>query len=199
MRTVFDNWQVTGISSFNSGAPIAVGSTAGNQASAIGGYAVQGVSGATLNRRITGNEGWSPRPVLSCNPNLDGGSRTLYAAIDTSCFHPASRGSTGMDSAIRPIRGPGIENFDVSVFKNVYLGKAESRYLQFRFEFYNLFNHTQWSFLNVNPTFDAQGNITNLAGTTGGGRYGFGALNTVRTAAGAGGPRQIQLGLKLYF
>ena len=27
----------------------------------------------------------------------------------------------------------------------------------------------------------------------------FGALNTVRTAAGAGGPRQIQLAVKFYF
>jgi hypothetical protein len=49
------------------------------------------------------------------------------------------------------------------------------------------------------PTFDAAGNITNLAGTPGGGRYGFGALNTVRTAARAGGPRQIQFGAKFYF
>src|SRR5947199_9342497 len=93
-KLLFDNWQVTGITSFMSGAPIAVGSTAGNQASAIGSYAVQGLSGATLNRRITGNEGWSPRPVLSCSPNLSKGDRSLYAAIDTSCFHPAPVGST---------------------------------------------------------------------------------------------------------
>jgi hypothetical protein len=198
-RIVFDNWQLTGISSFMSGAPVAIGSTASNQVSWAGSYAVQGVSAATLNRRITGNEDWSPRPVLSCNPNLAGGDRTLYAAFNTSCFHPAPVGSTGMDSAIRPLRGPGIENFDVSVYKNVPFTSNEKRYLQFRFEFYNLFNHTQWSFMNVSPTFDAAGNITNLAGTNGGGRYGFGALNTVRTAAGAGGPRQIQLGVKLYF
>jgi hypothetical protein len=197
-RIILDNWQVSGITSFSSGAPIAVGSTAGNQASAIGSYAVQGVSGATLNRRITGNEGWSPRPVLSCNPNLSKGDRTLYAAIDSSCFHPASAGSTGMDSAIRPIRGPGINNWDMSIFKNVPV-HGEGTYVQLRFEFYNIFDHTQWSFLNVTPTFDAAGKITNLAGTAGGGRYGFGALSTVRTAAGAGGPRQIQLGAKFYF
>jgi hypothetical protein len=188
-RLLLDHWQLTGIASFNSGAPIAVGSTAGNQTSASGGCAVQGVSGATLNRRVTGNEGWSPRPTLSFNPNLDRGDRTLYAAIDASCFPPTTAGSTGMDSAIRPIRGPGIENFDTSLFKNVPFGRTEARYLQLRFEFYNIFNHTQWSFLNVTPTFDASGNITNLAGTPGGGRHGSGALNTVRTAAGAGGPR----------
>ncbi|PWU05744.1 MAG: hypothetical protein C5B51_13890, partial [Terriglobia bacterium] len=197
-RTILDNWQVSGITSFMSGAPVAAGSTPGNQTSAIGNYAVQGVSGATLNRRITGNEGWSARPVLSCNPNLSKGGRTLYAAIDRSCFHPAAVGSTGMDSAIRPIRGPGLNNWDMSIFKNVPV-YGESKYLQLRLELYNIWNHTQWSFLNVTPTFDAAGNITNLAGTSGGGRYGFGALNTVRTAAGAGGPRQIQLGAKFYF
>src|SRR5438128_244010 len=197
-RLFLDHWQVTGITSFMSGAPMAVGSIAGNQPSAIGGYAVQGISGATLNRRITGNEGWSPRPGLSCNPNQPRGDRTLYAFINTSCFHPAAVGSTGMDSVIRPIRGPGIENWDMSIFKNFPFGEGE-RSLQLRAEFYNVWNHTQWSFLNVTPTFDAAGNITNLAGTPGGGRFGFGALNTVRTAAGAGGPRQIQLAVKFYF
>ena len=91
-----------------------------------------------------------------------------------------------MDSVIRPIRGPGIENWDMSIFKNVPFGEGEARYLQLRVEFYNVWNHTQWTFVNVTPTFDAAGNITNLAGTPGGGRFGFGALNTVRTAAGAG-------------
>jgi hypothetical protein len=198
-RVLFENWELSGITSFMSGAPIAVGSTAGNQVSAIGGYSVQGVNGPTLNRRITGNEGWSPRPILSCNPNLSKGDRTLYAAIDTSCFAPALPGSTGMDSVLRPIRGPGLNNWDASVYKKIPVGHDEARYVQLRLEFYNIWNHTQWSFLNVTPTFDAAGRITNLAGTSGGGRYGFGALNTVRTAAGAGGPRQIQLGAKFYF
>jgi hypothetical protein len=152
-----------------------------------------------LNRRITGNEGWSPRPVLTCSPNISKGDRSLYAFIDTSCFQPAQVGSTGMDSAIRPIRGPGINNWDVSIYKVIPAGKSESRYFQLRLEFYNILNHTQWSFVNVTPTFDAAGKLTNLAGTAGGGRYGFGALNTVRTAAGAGGPRQIQVGGKFYF
>src|SRR5262249_33190630 len=197
-RFLLDHWQVTGITSLLSRVPICGGRGAGTQTSASGSYAVQGVSGATLNRRITGNEGWSPRPVLSCNPNLASADRTLSAWINTSCFHPAAVGSTGMDSAIRPIRGPGLENWDMSIFKNVPFGE-EARYLQLRIEFYNVWNHTNWSFLNVTPTFDNAGNITNLAGTSGGGRFGFGALNTVRTVAGAGGPRQIQLAAKFYF
>src|SRR2546428_10861232 len=87
-RLILDHWQVTGITSFMSGAPIAVGSNAGNQASAIGGYAVQGVSGATLNRRLTGDEGWAPRPVLRCNPNRARGARTRPPFTKPPPFHP---------------------------------------------------------------------------------------------------------------
>jgi hypothetical protein len=54
----------------------------------------------------------------------------------------------------------------------MFLSAGTKRELQLRVEFYNVWNHTNWSFLNVAPTFDAAGNITNLAGTAGGGRYG---------------------------
>ena len=88
------------------------------------------------------NEGWSPRPVLTCNPNHSNGDRTLYAAVDTSRFQPALPGSTGMDSALSPIRGPGLNNWDASVYKRIPVGHSESRYLQLRLEFYNISNHT---------------------------------------------------------
>jgi len=56
-RLILDHWQVTGITSFVSGAPVAVGSTAVNQASAIGGYAVQG-----RERRLVAAAGAELRP-----------------------------------------------------------------------------------------------------------------------------------------
>jgi hypothetical protein len=150
-----------------------------------------------LNRQITGSEGWAPRPVLTCNPNLSPGDRTLGAFIDTSCFQPAVKGSTGMDSAVRPMRGPGVNNWDLSLFKKIPLGNGEQRYLQGRIEMYNSWNHTQWNGINFTPTFDkTTGAITNLPsvpGSTGGGRFGFGALNSVR------GPRTIQIAAKFNF
>jgi hypothetical protein len=177
----------------------------GSAVTALGSYSVQGVGGTTLNQEITGNAGWSPRPVITCNPNLSPGSRTLYAFINTSCFGPAAVGSTGMDSSLRPIRGPGVNNWNISFFKKYPLGSSEQRYLQLRLELYNAFNHTQWggtasnnyipAGLNITPTFNAAGQITNLPTALGGGggRFGFGALNAVRP------PRSIQLGAKIYF
>jgi hypothetical protein len=40
--------------------------------------------------------------------------------------------------------GPGLVTFDFSVLKNTYLGAGERKNLQFRAEFFNLFNHTNF-------------------------------------------------------
>jgi hypothetical protein len=201
-RMFLNNWQISGITSLSSGQPITVG---GNNITALGSYGVQGVGATVLNRRMTGSEGLAPRVVLTCNPNLSGGDRQLDAYINTSCFQPAQKGSTGMDSAIRPLRGPGTNNWDLSLFKKFALGNNERRYIHLRFEMYNAWNHTQWggtaannyvpNGFNNNPTFDASGKITNLPTSQGGGggRFGFGALNAVRA------PRNIQIAAKFYF
>ena len=72
--------------------------------------------------------------------------------------------------------GPGINNTDVGIYKNVYWGSNEARYLQLRLESYNVFNHTQF---NEPVANFASGN--------------FGRI----TGAAAG--RQSQLAVKLYF
>jgi hypothetical protein len=88
-----------------------------------------------------------------------------------------------------------VNNWDVSVFKNITLG-AESRYLQLRLEMFNAPNHTQFSDFNRTIEFNpANGQVRNLPTSKGGGggRYGFGAINAARD------PRFIQLGAKFYF
>ena len=57
-------------------------------------------------------------------------------------------------------------------------------HVQFRFEFYNAFNHTQFTGLDTTARFDALGNQINSD---------LGAF----TAADS--PRIIQLGVKIYF
>ncbi|HTS24489.1 MAG TPA: carboxypeptidase regulatory-like domain-containing protein [Bryobacteraceae bacterium] len=201
-RGVLGDWQVSGIASFSSGEPVVIG---GNSVISLGSYNVQGLGSATLNQEMTGNADWAARPFITCDPNRSRGDRTLYAYINTSCFAPAAAGSTGMDSYLRPVRGPGINNFNISLFKKVPLGRNEQRYLQFRIETYNTLNHTQWggavsnnyeaAGFNNTPTFNAAGQITNLPTALGGGggRFGFGALNATRS------PRTVQLGAKIYF
>lgn len=180
-RAVFNNWQISGITSFVSGPPDGIG------------YSIRGEGGAVTNRRITGSETWGPRVVIRGNPRLD--DRKIDAFINTSVFAPAVRGSVGIDSGQRPIRRPGINNWDISVFKNFPFLGEEGRYLQLRLEMFNAWNHTQFTDFNRGVQFDAAGNITNLPTSRGGGggTYGFGAIT------GARDPRIIQLAVKIYF
>lgn len=178
-RVIFNGWQVSGISTFQGGFPgnITVNFT--------------GISGNELNRVYTGSESITPRVALAGDP---GAKKQLDSWIDTSVFRAPSVGSVGLESARYIVRRPGINNWDVSLFKNVNF--TERSYLQLRFEMFNAFNHTQFSDFNrtiqFNPTTGAITNLpTSLGG--GGGRYGFGAINTARD------PRLIQLAAKFYF
>ena len=134
---------------------------------------------------------------MTCNPNKSRGDRSIYAYIDTSCFAPAQKGSIGNDSGINTIRGPGLNNWDMSMFKRIQYGEG-SRYIQLRVEAYNVFNHTNWGTLNTaaqfNPTTGALLNAASASNPNN-----FGALTAVRAAGQTGSPRIIQLAGKIYF
>jgi hypothetical protein len=133
--------------------------------------------------------------VLTCNPNESRGDRNIDAFINTSCFAPAQKGSIGLDSGYDRLRGPGLENWDMSLFKNVSI--KERAHIQLRLEAYNAFNHTEWGTFANAITFNAAGKIANLPTQLGGtgGRFGFGSLNGLR----AGSQRILQVGAKFYF
>jgi len=184
-KHILDGWQYSGLTSMQSGTP-------GNVS-----YTVTGFSGPQLNRAITGSEDVAPRVVFTCAPKLSHDAKTPDQFINTACFAPAAAGSRGMDSSFNALRGPGIHQWDMSVFKKINF--SESRYLQLRLEAYNVFNHTQWGTLNTSANFNAAGQLTNTAallGASGGaGRGGFGALTNIR----ANSQRIIQIAAKLYF
>jgi hypothetical protein len=72
------------------------------------------------------------------------------------------------------LRGPGINNFDLSLNKKTRIGEHKS--IEFRAEFFNAFNHAQF----LNPDNQGQSDT-------------FGEISTDR------GMRIIQFGLKFYF
>jgi hypothetical protein len=66
--------------------------------------------------------------------------------IKTQCFSfpsPATRlGNAGRNSLI----GPGLSNFDLSLFKNNYIRRISENFdIQFRAEFFNVLNRTNFS------------------------------------------------------
>jgi len=139
VRFLFDNWQVSGITTFASGIPREITFTT--------------VDG----QNITGG-GDAGRVDVVGDPNLPRGERTAERFFDTSVFKRPARGDFGNASRL-PVRGPGINNWDLTAFKNFPI-KGRSQ-LQLRWEVYNLFNHTQYLDVDRAARFDAQGNQVN--------------------------------------
>ncbi len=164
VRAAFDGWQMSGITNFISGAPLGIGL----------GF-VQSVD-------TTGSPTDGARVVVVDNPVIPKSERTFSRNFNTEAFRPPAVGTFG-NAASSLIRGPGTNNWDISLFKNVPL-VAERCRLQFRAEAYNAFNHTQFNGLDTATRFDAAGKQVNA-------RLG--------EFTGASAPRRIQLALRLIF
>ena len=101
---------------------------------------------------------------------------------------------SGLDILGGPVRttvsGPGFHRLDLSLFKDFQL--SERFKLQFRSEFFDIFNHPNFNAPNFGGNgvvaIGGSGNFTNTA---------FGEIGSTRDAPYD--PRQIQLALKLYF
>jgi hypothetical protein len=181
-RILLNGWQISGITTFQTGQPDNIG------------FSIQGIGGADVNRRWTGTEDYGPRVAVTANPLLDRGARTIYQFVNAQAFVLPTVGSQGFDSAPRNIRRPGINNWDISIFKKIPVS-GEQRFIQLRVEMFNAWNHTQFSDFNRSLIFSQQGQITNLPAALGGGggRFGFGAMTAARD------PRIIQLAAKFYW
>jgi len=137
--SVFDNWQVSGVTTMASGLPqpINVGT-------------VQGID-------LTGG-GDGVRANVIAKPQLSHGSRSFNQWFNTAAFAlPNLPNGTTVDpgnASVFPIRGPGQNNWDITFMKKFPL-KSEARALQFRAELYNAFNHTQFQAVDNNAVFDA--------------------------------------------
>jgi len=128
---------------------------------------------------LTGtNSGTRPDVVAGCNPNDFPHDPTDW--FNTACFSRSFLGRFG-DAGRNILIGPGTTDFDVALLKNFPLFH-EGRYLQFRSEFFNVFNH---------PNFDNP-NVTEISAS-------FGRIGS----AGVQDPyltsRQIQFALRLVF
>ncbi len=169
-RNIFDGWELSGITSFISGSPLGIGYGLVQATDLVGG------SGGGVDSRV----------VLVGNPNLPKDQRTFLRHFDTSVVRAPSRADFGIGNAPKdPIRGPGTNNWDISVFKNFSFGKESAVRLQYRLEMYNAFNHTQFSGVDTTARFDLNtGNQVN------------GLFGSYTAAANS---RRIVMGLKLNF
>lgn len=101
--------------------------------------------------------------------------------FDPAAFAPAADGQYG-NSKRAPFRLPGRDQTDLALSKNFY---PMARRVQFRADFINAFNHTQWN--GVDNGCGASLTTCVVPGDT------FGTITSTRN------PREIQLSLKLYW
>ncbi|HEU4386523.1 MAG TPA: carboxypeptidase regulatory-like domain-containing protein [Blastocatellia bacterium] len=152
-NTLVSGWQLAAIVQAQSGNPINI---------VTGNSTVNGVAN-TL------------RPDVNGTINIIGSVERWF---DTSVFIPVARfGNLGRNV----ITGPGFNNTDFSVIKNTKVG--EWMRVQFRAEFFDLFNHAN---------FGQPGSVV--------GTPAFGRITNTRFPTGeSGSSRQIQFALKLMF
>lgn len=169
VKWVFDGWDLAGVTTFTSGAPLGIGY------SLVSGTDIVGGGGAGVDSRV----------VLTGNPNLPKSERTEYRHFNVDVVRPPTKADFGIGNAPKdPIRGPGINVFDVSLYKNIPLSHDEKRRLQFRFEFYNFFNHASFQGVDTGTRFDAAGKQVST---------------TVGNYTSTLDARRIVIGAKLYF
>jgi Carboxypeptidase regulatory-like domain len=122
---LISGWAVNGIYTLQDGNPIFL-STATNLTNSFGG-------GSRPN-----NNGQSAELTGSAKERLN-------RWFDTSVFTQPPAFTFGNVSRTLPdVRTHGINNFDFSIFKNTYFGPEARLNLQFRAEFFNLFNRTNF-------------------------------------------------------
>ena len=126
-----------------------------------------------------GSEG--ARVVMTGDPILARSQRSPDRWFDTSVFaRPSGRGDFGNEGRA-VFQLPGINNWNLSLFKNVPVGR---RNVQVRAEAYNVLNTLQFRNVDRAAKFDAAGNQTNVN---------FGKANSARS------PRIMQASLRFTF
>ncbi len=153
-------WELSGIVYAYSGLPLTV----------TGGRSID-PAGLGL---LDGNSFAGRRPNQISNPN-SGAPHTFTEWFNTAAFvNPPNAAGPPGDAPRASVRGPGLQRWDISLFKNSKVGEHVST--QFRSEAFNIFSHTNFDGVRT----------SRQSGT-------FGRIISTRD------PRILQLALKLYF
>ncbi len=158
----FDHWILSGISQFASGMPAAISFSTTNAENLNGGGDAQRVD-------VVGNA-------------FSGSIHTFSQWFNTTAFGLPGMNDPG-NAGKYDVRQPGVNNNDMAIAKSFPL-KNEKRNIAFRWEAYNVFNHTQYATLNTAARYTPAGVQTNAL---------FGEVVSTRT------PRVMQGSLRFTF
>jgi hypothetical protein len=158
-----EGWEFSGITRFSSGLPVTLVN-----------YGDNSLLGAEPNG--INNYGIDEPDVARGSLNLNSNPRNGRGYFNAALFSENALGTPG-NASRRYFHGPGMENFDMALLKNLHL--TESKFLQLRLEAFNVFNHAQF--------FGPQAVDGNISSAT------FGQV------VSAAAPRLVQLGAKFVF
>ena len=150
--------------------------------STLGGWQLSAIavmeSGLPVNVTLGGNEGSNGLANATNRPNYSGSvsyPQTVAQWFNPSAFSKPVAGQWGTLTK-GAIRGPGRDNWNMSLFKEFMLNEARGSRVEFRAESFNTWNHTQFN--GVSTGFSSSN---------------FGAVTSTWD------PRVFQLGIKLLF
>lgn len=155
---VLDDWEISGITQFQSGFPIRLDTEDDNEL--IDSIFFLGTEAPSL-----------VAPFQKLNPKKNNG---FWFNPNDFADPPLGSFNNGTQRTI--CCGPGLDDWDFSVHKKVPI--SETKYVQFRAEIFNIFNHTNYS----NPDGNFQDGPT-----------AFGKITS------AGDPRLVQFALKFFY
>jgi hypothetical protein len=169
---ITDHWQLSGITSVQSGAPYNPGCSLTSGSTAVtGGYT--GTPDVGSRCQVIGN-GLANLPTngngqVYFNPNAFA-MPALATGPNNSIVGPPALGNLGGGSGVFTL--PRITNFDMTLTKSIPIGN-EKRLLKFQVQAYNVFNHPEFNGVNTgiqfNPTTNLVSNLASLGyvnGTT---------------------------------
>ena len=176
---IVSGWGVDGVTTFQKGFPLPI---------------TYGASTALSSAGFTQNFQLRPNVVPGCGKGTSHDpSSAGFAWFNVNCFAPpggtlaASAWAFGDESRVDPtLRGAGINNWDLALFKTTNFGPENKLGLQFRTEFFNTFNRVQFG-----PPNTACCNNVGLGATN---NTSFGIVSSQLNS-----PRLIQFALKFLF
>jgi hypothetical protein len=172
-------WEYSGVTQFWSGSPCLKGDSPTDDACDLSSSGNLGNGGfGHIRPDYVGGQILTPH-----NHNVPAGQNPQW--FNPAVFAAPAPGSFG-NFRRNSIYGPGVANFNMSLFKNFNF--TENTRIQLRFEAYNVFNHTQWGNINVGLSAPTSG--TTFSGANAGSS---GQITSTRD------PRQLQFGGKFYF
>ncbi len=127
---------------------------------AIGGWGLQGTTtlqtgfplhfGTNSNQTNSQGGGSRPNVVAGCNKSIDGPVQSrLGQYFNTSCFTAPPAFTYGNEGRNDPnLRAPGIAEWNFAAVKNFPIAPEARAVIQFRAEFFNIFNRVQFGFPN---------------------------------------------------